>query len=102
MTPTELRQKLRAMERRQGRFENELGLVSYSGDVLALTDAQADALIRELVLEAERARTERLVKALDDCGDYYIEKAAYWLSNWAEINLDGKSCLLDGEEKSNG
>ena len=51
MTPAELRQKLRAMERKQGRFENELGLVSYSGDVLALTDDQADALIRGFELD---------------------------------------------------
>ena len=51
MTPAELRQKLRAMERKQGRFENELGLVSYSGDVLALTDAQADALLKQFELD---------------------------------------------------
>ena len=51
MTPAELRQKLRAMESRQGRFENELGLVSYSGDVLALTDAQADALLKQFELD---------------------------------------------------
>ena len=51
MTPAELRQKIRAMERKQGRFENELGLVSYSGDAFQLTDAQADALVRAFELD---------------------------------------------------